>query len=160
MAWTGIGGISPAVAMMTGFAWLVGMAGVVCLAVLLARLAAWAGDEFAEKAFNISVFGSAFGCAILFIIPFLAFLIGNFAFIVAVAGLAIVVLSMMAFPVGLLALSRSVNWSVVHAEERLDRSRALAARIVRRDDRQPAAVRNAPIPLADPADSVPGEITP
>ena len=151
VAWSGTGGLSNAMRAISALAYLLGVAGILCLALLLARLAAWARDEFAEKAFYTCVFGSTIGFAILLMIPVMALAFGTLFLLVLAVGLSIVVMSLLAFPVGLLALSRTVDWSLVHAHERVDRGRELAARMVRRGPRESVEDDGGPIPLADDA---------
>ena len=135
------------------FLWAAGLpavAGLVCLVLYLGRIASWVRDEFSEKAFDLSVFGTVLGAGLLFIIPGLGFAMGGFQIYVVpfmlVLSLGLLVASLLAFPVGLLSLSRSVGWSARHARARQTRSGELAQRMVPRPDPTPASTD--PIPLA------------
>ena len=119
----------------------VGLLGLVCFVMFLRRFAGWVGDEFAEKAFNMAVWGNlimiplAFGLAnIIFGLgPSLIIIVPLFVIPVA----ALLIASLLAFPVGLLSLSRSVDWSVVHSRREAERARAM---------REKMAPRPAPLP--------------
>lgn len=129
------------------FAWPVGLAGTFALAVLLSRLAWWVRDEFAHKALDLVVWGTATGTVLGLIIPVLQFTFGGLTYaIIPVAAILVgvlVIVSLLAFPVGLLSLARSVEWAALHARDRAERNRELAARLVRRPG--PAAA-GGPVP--------------
>ncbi len=131
--------------------WAAGMAGVFALAVHLTRFAEWVGDEYAAKAFQLTLWGTATAVPILLMMGAARFVIGGLTVIVApfIVALALVLLaaSMLAFPVGLFALSRSISWSAVHARERVDRNVALANRVATKVPMNPAAA--APPPRGD-----------
>ncbi len=134
----------------------VGVAGLVCLVLYLGRIASWVRDDFAEKAFDLSVFGTVLGAGLSLIIPGLGLAMGGFAInfvpFMLVFSLGLTVVSLLAFPVGLLSLSRSVGWSARHARARQVRSGEVAQRMAPRPDPTPACTD--PIPLvgesADP----------
>ncbi len=134
----------------------VGVAGLVCLVLYLGRIASWVRDDFAEKAFDLSVFGTVLGAGLSLIIPGLGLAMGGFAInfvpFMLVFSLGLTVVSLLAFPVGLLSLSRSVGWSARHARARQARSREVDQRMAPRPDPIPAPTE--PIPLegesADP----------
>ncbi len=133
--------------------WAAGLpavAGLVCLVLYLGRIASWVRDEFAEKAFDLSVFGTVLGSGLSLIITGLGFAMGglqiNFVPFMLVFSLGLTVVSLLAFPVGLLSLSRSVGWSARHARARQARSGELAQRMAPRLDPTPACTD--PIPLA------------
>jgi hypothetical protein len=148
-AWTG-GGPMPVGLMIVGaVTWVAGMAGVLCLAVLLGRLADWARDGFAEKAFTTCIMSAALAIPVLTIIPVMALLAGPLVLAFLAVALAIMVISLLSFPVGLFALARTVDWSLAHARDRVDRSRELADRVVPRDPSAvPTPAGDDPIPLA------------
>lgn len=125
--------------------WMTGMAGVFTLSVHLARLADWVGDEFARKAFYLTLGGTATAVPIIFMMWASRFVMGGLTVIIAplvmVLALCLLVASLVAFPVGLFALARSVEWCAVHARDRVDRSREMAERIASR----------ASVPVASPS---------
>ncbi len=129
---------------------LLGLAGLVCLVLYLGRIASWVRDDFAEKAFDLSVFGTVLGSGLSLIITGLGFALGGFAInfvpFMLVLSLGLTVASLLAFPVGLLSLSRSVRWSARHARARQERSDEVAQRMAPRPDPTPAST--VPIPLA------------
>ena len=133
-----------------------GVAGLVCLVLYLGRIASWVRDDFAEKAFDLSVLGTVLGAGLLLIILGLGFAMGGlqiyFVPFMLVLSLGLTVVSLLAFPVGLLSLSRSVGWSARHARARQARSGELDQRMAPRPDPTPASTD--PIPLvgesADP----------
>ncbi len=135
---------------------LLGVAGLVCLVLYLGRIASWLRDEFSEKAFDLSVLGTVLGAGLSLIIRGLGFTMGglqiNFVPFMLVLSLGLTVVSLLAFPVGLLSLSGSVGWSARHARARQARSGELAQRMAPRPDPTPASTD--PIPLvgesADP----------
>ncbi len=136
----------------------VGVAGLVCLVLYLGRIASWVRDEFAEKAFDLSVFGTVLGAGLSLIILGLGLAMGGFAInfvpFMLVLSLGLTLVSLLAFPVGLLSLSRSVGWSARHARARQVRSGEVDQRMAPRPDPIPACTD--PIPLAgqsaDPPD--------
>ena len=118
-----------------------GLLGLVCFVMFLRRFAGWVGDEFAEKAFYLAVWGNVIAIPLAILFFNILFGLGPFLIIVGpLFVLPIVVLlivSLLAFPVGLLSLSRSVDWSVVHSRREAERARAL---------REKMAPRPAPLP--------------
>ncbi len=118
-----------------------GLLGLVCFVMFLRRFAGWVGDEFAEKAFNLAVWGNVIAIPLTFAIANLVFgvsplqLIVSFIFMLPIVVLLIV--SMLAFPVGLLSLSRSVDWSVVHSRREAERARALREKMAPRPEPLP-----------------------
>jgi hypothetical protein len=140
---------------------LVGIVGLGALALFLARFAAWVRNEFAAKAFNLAVWGTALlGVMVLLLQALVATIGGLVFFLVPFVAVLIVVLfvaCVLAFPVGLYSLSRSVDWSVVHAEDRADRGRRMRSRMASRPP--PVAESTEPIQLAGPS-SEPAEEPP
>jgi len=141
---TGVVGVgpfftSPRLLVVAGACWLTGMVGLFALAVLLGRLAGWMRDEFAERTFSLAIYGPATGGVLLLFFILLGLVTGSSLVVPIGIGLSVVMLlvSLLAFPVGLLALSRSVSWAAVHAGESHDRSLELARRRVRRDPMGP-----------------------
>ena len=118
-----------------------GLLGLVCFVMFLRRFAGWVRDEFAEKAFNLAVWGNVIAVPLTFAIASLVFGLSPLLLIVSVVIVlpivALLIASMVAFPVGLLSLSRSVDWSVVHSRREAERARAL---------REKMAPRPAPLP--------------
>jgi hypothetical protein len=126
-----------------------GLAGIVTLSVLLGRLAEWCRDEFAERLFNVAVWGlvvCSFGLVLAALTRIMQLLACSFG-VLWLAGLG-------SFFLGVLSLTRSVHWSVLHAKHREARSRALAAKMAARgeDDRPPDWV-----PADEEIPVVPGE---
>jgi len=119
----------------------VGLLGLVSLCFFMARFADWVGAEFAEKAFKFTIWGNVIAIPLAIIIPRLIFGTGVFMIVLVplfVVPIAILLLaSIMAFPLGLLSLSRSVDWSIVHSRARAAKARAL---------REKMAPRPAPLP--------------
>ena len=119
----------------------VGLLGLVCFVMFLRRFAGWVGDDFAERAFNMAVWGNMIAIPLAFVLANMIFSLAPFlilivlVFVLPVA--ALLIASMLAFPVGLLSLSRSVDWSVVHSRREAERARAL---------REKMAPRHAPLP--------------
>ncbi|MHC4099399.1 MAG: hypothetical protein ACYTFF_10965 [Planctomycetota bacterium] len=138
---------------------LVGIVGIGALALFLARFAHWVRDEFAAKAFITAVWGGVFSAPLVLLLPMIQVTIGPFViFLVPVILVAIILLLLVtvaAFPVGLYSLSRSVDWSVIHAEDRTDRDRRLHERLAPRPTPRP--VSTGPIDLAEPPQDTPGE---
>ena len=94
---------------------IVGFAGVVCLGILLERLAEWARDDDAERALNLAVWGVPITTSILFL--------NTSMFLLSIVIALIWLMSVLAFPYGMLSLSRSVSLSVSHAREYQNRER-------------------------------------
>ena len=119
----------------------VGLLGLVCFVMFLRRFAGWVGDEFAEKAFHLAVWGNLIAIPLAY--GSVNMIVGLSGFIFLVVSLfvlpvaALLLASFLAFPVGLLSLSRSVDWSVVHSRREAERARAL---------REKMAPRPAPLP--------------
>ena len=132
---TGPGATPPGLLLVALVCWVAGMAGIFALAVLLSRLADWMQDEFAERAFHLAVYGPAIAAGLLLFFGLLGMVAGSSLVVhIGIAlSLAILVISLVGFPVGLLSLSRSVSWAAVHAGERRERSLELARRRDRRD---------------------------
>jgi len=144
---------------LTVFGVLVGIVGIGALALFLARFAHWVRDEFAARAFTTAVWGWVFLAPLLLLVPVIQVTIGPFViFLVPLLIVVIIVLVLVtvaAFPVGLYSLSRSVDWSVIHAMDRTDRDRRLHERLA---PRPPPRVESAdPIHLAAPPPDTPGE---
>ena len=95
---------------------IVGFAGIVCLGILLGRLAEWVRDDDAERAINLAVWGVPITTCILFLTTTSMPIVN---FVVAWVWLV----SVLAFPYGMLSLSRSVTMSVSHAREYQNRLR-------------------------------------
>ncbi|MCH8259861.1 MAG: hypothetical protein IIC46_06615 [Planctomycetes bacterium] len=118
-----------------------GLLGLVCFVMFLRRFAGWVGDDFAERAFNMAVWGNMIAIPLAVGLANMIFGLGPFLIIVVplfvVPVAALLIASMLAFPVGLLSLSRSVDWSVVHSRREAERARAL---------REKMAPRPAPLP--------------
>ncbi len=118
-----------------------GLLGLAALSLFLKRFAEWVRDEFAEKAFNLAVWGNVIAAPLTFAIANLVFGLSPLLLIVSIVIVlpivALLIASMAAFPIGLLSLSRSVDWSVVHSRREAERARAL---------RDKMAPRPAPLP--------------
>lgn len=118
-----------------------GLLGLVCFVMFLRRFAGWVRDEFAERAFNLAVWGNVIAIPLAFVFVNMIFSLRPFLILVVLLFvlpiLVLLIASMVAFPVGLLSLSRSVDWSVVHSRREAERARAL---------REKMAPRPAPLP--------------
>ena len=118
-----------------------GLVGLAALSLFLKRFAEWVRDEFAEKAFNLAVWGNLIAVPLTFAIANLVFRLNPFllivSFVIVLPIAALLLVSLLAFPIGLLSLSRSVDWSVVHSRREAERARAL---------REKMAPRPAPLP--------------
>ena len=138
---------------------LIGIVGIGALALFLARFANWVHDEFAARAFTAAVWGVVFLAPLVLLLPVINITIGPLViFLVPVILVVIIVLLLVtiaAFPVGLFSLSRSVDWSVIHARDRTDRNRRLHARLAPRPPPHPEST--GPIDLAEPPRDTPGE---
>jgi fatty acid desaturase len=138
---------------------LVGISGIGALALFLARFAYWVRDEFAAKAFATAVWGGVFSAPLVLLLPAIRVTIGPFVIFLVPVILVVIVLLLLvtvaAFPVGLYSLSRSVDWSVVHAKDRTDRDRRLHERLAPRPP--PRVVPTGDIDLADSPPETPGE---
>jgi hypothetical protein len=129
-----------------------GVVGIGVLAIFLSRFAQWLQNEFAAKAFTVAVWGTALATPLVLLLPVISVTIGTLTFlvipgIVVLIGLLLVI-SIGAFPVGLLSLSRSIDWSVVHAEQRMERDRQMHERLAPRPPARPAPTGD--IELAEP----------
>lgn len=124
---------------------LVGIVGLALLALFLSRFAEWVRDEYASKAFQVAVSGMVILGVGLVTTPVVVAL-GGFGLLLVpwlvVLMIVVLIMSALAFPVGLFSLSRSVDWSLVHARERADRARSLHERVA-------AAARQAPVPAPE-----------
>ncbi len=120
---------------------VVGLSGIASLCMFLGRFSDWVGDEFAEKAFRLTIWGNVIAIPLALIFPKSVFGFGYFMIVIGalfVLPIALLLIaSLLAFPVGLLSLSRSVDWSIVHSRQRAARERAL---------REKMAPRPAPLP--------------
>ena len=118
-----------------------GLLGLVCFVMFLRRFAGWVGDDFAQRAFSMAVWGNVIAIPLALGLANMIFGLGPFLIIVVplfVVPVAVfLIASLLAFPVGLLSLSRSVDWSVVHSRREAERARAL---------REKMAPRPAPLP--------------
>jgi hypothetical protein len=137
---------------------LVGVVGIGALALFLARFAAWVRNEFAAKAFTAAVWGAVLLGPLLLLLPVVRVTFGPLVvFVLPMILVVIVVLmivSIAAFPAGLYSLSRSVDWSVVHALDRTDRDRRLHERLAPRPPPRPESTGS--IDLAEPSEDTPG----
>jgi hypothetical protein len=144
---------------LTIFGVFVGIAGIGALALFLARFANWVRDEFAAKAFNTAVWGGVFLTPLVLLLPVIQVTIGPLVFflvpVILVVIIVLLLVTVAAFPVGLYSLSRSVDWSVIHAKERTERDRRLHARLAPRPP--PHVESTGPIHLADSPPDTPGE---
>ncbi|MCH8342543.1 MAG: hypothetical protein IH983_00970 [Planctomycetes bacterium] len=145
---------TPAVALaVTAGGAVLGIVGVVALALHLARFAGWVRDDFAGKAFNLAVFGIPFAVMLSMLVPLLGVSFGVMRFVViplVVVPIALLLAaSILAFPVGLLSLNHALGWSVVHARARAERSRELHERMAPRP--APIPPPPDPIELAEPS---------
>lgn len=131
-----------------------GMSGVFVLAVHLERFASWVGDEFAAKAFALTLWGTVAAAPLILIMMATRNAFGGLTILMApfvlALGLVLLVAALLAFPVGLFALARSVEWSAFHARERYERGRRLAERIVARSPPPPPAPPPPPGAAAQP----------
>jgi hypothetical protein len=138
---------------------LLGVIGIGVLALFLARFAAWVRDEFAAKAFATAVWGTVFLAPLVLLMPVISATIGALSLFVvpmiAVLIALLLVASIAAFPVGLFSLSRSIDWSLVHARDRTDRDREMHERMATRAPQRPETTD--PIKLAEPRSDTPPE---
>ena len=153
VAWK-LAGATPAVALaVTAGGAVLGLVGVIALAMHLARFAGWVRDDFAAKAFNLAVFGIPFAVMLSLLIPLVGVSFGVMRFIViplvVVPFALLLAASILAFPVGLLSLNHALGWSVVHARARAERSRELHERMAPRP--APIPPPPDPIELAEPS---------
>ena len=153
VAWN-LAAATPAVTLaVTAGGAVLGLVGVVALAMHLARFAGWVRDDFAAKAFNLAVFGIPFAVMLSLLIPLVGVSFGVMRFLViplVVVPIALLLLaSILAFPVGLLSLNHALGWSVVHAGARAERSRELHERMAARP--APIPPPPDPIELAEPS---------
>jgi hypothetical protein len=104
-------------------AWLVGFVGLLCLVVMLQRLAEWARDDTAEKALSVVLWGLPIGTLLVYLLTstFAIFLRAPAGGLNSGYGWALMqaawLLLVGALPYALLSLSRSMSWSVRHARE-------------------------------------------
>jgi len=116
-------------------AWVVAFVGVLCLAVLLQRLAAWAKDDTAERALDVVLWGLPIVTAMRFAATGSFRLLdaagsagyvsgGTLAGMIAMLWLGVLA----ALPYALLSLSGSLAWSERHAQELHDRERRRRSR--------------------------------
>lgn len=106
---------------------LVGLFGMASLALVLSRLAEWTRDDLAERAFDFSLWGLLLGGPPLMIADMLSVfdvvlpesfaMIGRFSLLVGVLLLLVWLSGLLAFPLGLFSLTKSVTLSVQHAHE-------------------------------------------
>jgi hypothetical protein len=103
--------IEPAI----GSGLVLGVAGLVVLGLILENLASWVRDDAAERAINLAVWG----------VPIMTLLVlANVPILIIGMLLGLVWIAVIAcFPIGVLQLSRSLTWAVVHAREEHERSR-------------------------------------
>ena len=90
---------------------LSGLAGVFLLGLMLERLAEWARDNVAERSLNLAIFGIPFSIIAVAVSAALSFIP------LVAASLALLAVSIAAFPWGLFSLTRSMTWAVHHARE-------------------------------------------
>ncbi|NNM24692.1 MAG: hypothetical protein HKO59_01680 [Phycisphaerales bacterium] len=99
----------------------VGLIGVFALGIILMRLAEWVRDKQAELGFQIALWGVPPSVILLL-------MVGRMP-IIALVVFGLVSMAVLSFPIALLSLSKSLAWSVRHAEEfRARRARQLARR--------------------------------
>lgn len=101
---------------------LAGLAGFVTVGILLERLSEWVRDAFAEKCFNWAIWFIPITTGGLFIDA----MFGGMGLGVVRIGCIFIIfwlICLLAFPVGVLSLSRSVSYAAVHAHERMDREK-------------------------------------
>jgi hypothetical protein len=132
---------------------VLGVVGIGVLAIFLARFAMWLQNEFAAKAFTLAVWGTVLVTPLVLMLPVISATVGGLTFIlvpgiIVLVGLLLVI-SIGAFPAGLLSLSRSVDWSVTHARDRMDRDRQMHERLAPRAPPRPQ--RAGDIELAEPS---------
>ena len=115
---------------------LVGLLGIAALSFFLGRFADWVRDDFAEKAFKLTIWGNIIAIPLSIILPPLV--LGSGGFMVVLVPLLLLpialllISSLLAFPIGLISLSRSVDWSIVHSREKATRARVLREKMVPR----------------------------
>lgn len=128
--------------------YIAGAIGTAALAAFLSRLAYWIGDDLASKSFSTALWGIPMGLLVIaYLSPVLGGLFGNLILLTLI-GLLLAVL--LAFPLGLMLLSRSMDWSVVHARHARDRECDLRERVAGRPPPPPRPAEPAgPIPLAE-----------
>jgi hypothetical protein len=137
---------------------LAGVAGIVLLSLLLASFASWVRDDFAERCFNFTAYGLPTLSIILFVVlPMMGALVMLVIFL-AVFLWFIWFGAILAFPVGLWSLARSLTWAVRHSKDRIDRSIEIANSIAPEPAPGAAAApapRDEPIPLEGTASPQP-----
>jgi len=132
---------------------LAGVAGIVMLCLLLANLASWVNDDFAERCFNFAFGGVVILSPVLFILtPLLVASIGPIIFFFAILLWLVWLGSLGAFPLGMWSLARSMSWAVYHSKDRINKSRELAEKLAPQP-RTPALHLNAPSELPIPVDT-------
>ncbi len=138
---------------------LAGMVGLGAMAIFLARFAEWVGAEFAARAFRFAVWGTVIMGVAAMLVPAIILPIGGltfFFFPLIMVPIAILAAAIGAFPVGLFALSRSVDWSAFHARDQAARDRRLHERLVTpRSSHSPLPPSTGPIRLAPPTPDQP-----
>jgi len=141
----------PALRIIGGAGNLAGVIGIILLAYLLANFAEWVRDDFAEKCFNFTFGGLAIVTPLmLLVIPFFKTFLPAFIVLVLIAWFFWFG-SVIAFPLGLWSLSRSLAWAVYHSKQKLARQLRDAAKVVTRPHvpPQPQEDPSASIPLTD-----------
>jgi hypothetical protein len=137
---------------------LIGVAAIGALALFLARFAAWVRNEFAARAFTAAVWGMLLLGPLVLLLPVIRVTFGPLVILIVPLVTVVIVLlllvSVAAFPVGLYSLSRSVDWSVIHAVDRTDRDRRLHERLAPRPPPRPEST--GPIELAEPSEDTAG----
>jgi hypothetical protein len=105
---------------------LAGVAGIVLLCILLASFASWVRDDFAERCFNFTAYGMPTLSIILFVVLPMMGAVAMLVMFLSVFLVLIWVGSILAFPVGLWSLARSLSWAVRHSKDRIGRATEIA----------------------------------
>lgn len=100
---------------------LAGVAGIALLCMLLANLANWVRDEFAERCFNFTFFTLIVVSPLQFIVLPLGMTVLSILFIVFVLLWPVWFVGLVAFPVGMWSLGRAMSWAARHSRDRVDR---------------------------------------
>lgn len=120
---------------------LIGLLGIAALSFFLGRFAGWVRDDFAEKAFKLAVWGNMIAIPLSIILPGPIINSGGFAIVLVpllILPIALLLItSLLAFPIGLFSLSRSVDWSIVHSREKAAKARELRDKMAPRPDPLP-----------------------
>jgi predicted Zn-ribbon and HTH transcriptional regulator len=125
---------------------VIGIVGLIAVALLLSRLADWARDEPAGRMLNVTVWLLPCATVLLLATPWfvVAQLLGCFTFLLWSASLG-------TFGLAILSLAASASWSYKHAQQRMNRDLEIRKRISNAVASRPKDSDD-PIELANPDD--------